>query len=183
MKVRILPYYTVSEWETWEGKWELIDGVPFAMSPLPTPKHQIISTNICRFLAEELKNCDKCICINSIDWVVSEDTVLEPDNVIICSEDLEKDLFSKKRLDFPPRVIFEILSPSMKEKDRITKFEIYEKQGVDYYVIIDPDTKEVEIYKNSSKSYSLVEVLSGEGEYTFDLGHCKPKLNFSQIWR
>jgi hypothetical protein len=30
----------------WEGKWELIDGIPHAMSPAPTPKHQIIANTL-----------------------------------------------------------------------------------------------------------------------------------------
>ncbi len=25
--VNILPHYTYAEWERWEGKWELIDGI------------------------------------------------------------------------------------------------------------------------------------------------------------
>ncbi|HZH65515.1 MAG TPA: hypothetical protein VEY10_11550 [Flavisolibacter sp.] len=44
--VKILPYYTYEDYVQWEGKWELIDGIPHAMSPAPTPKHQIIANTL-----------------------------------------------------------------------------------------------------------------------------------------
>ena len=34
------PYCDVSDYEVWEGDWELIEGIPYAMSPVPTMKHQ-----------------------------------------------------------------------------------------------------------------------------------------------
>ena len=183
MKVKLLPYYTIEDWENWEGRWELIEGIPYAMSPMPTPKHQRISLLIGSLLEEELGECEKCVSLISIDWVVSEDTVLEPDNLIVCSENLEKDLFSQKRLHFPPKAVFEILSPSTREKDRITKFQIYEEQGVKYYVIVDPDSQEVEVYQLKEGNYELACKFKRDGEFTFDLGECRAKLNFSKIWR
>jgi len=30
--VKLLPHYTYSDYENWEGQWELIDGIPYAMS-------------------------------------------------------------------------------------------------------------------------------------------------------
>ena len=183
MRVRLLPHYTIEDWERWEGRWELIEGIPYAMSPMPTPKHQRISLLIGSLLEEELEECEKCVSLISVDWVISEDTVLEPDNLIVCSEDLERDLFSKERLEFPPVVVFEILSPSTREKDRITKFQIYEERGVKYYVMVDPDTEEAEVYRLRDGKYELAGRFQKEGEFTFDLGKCRAKLNFSRIWR
>ncbi len=37
------PYYTYENYCEWEGRWELIDGIPYAMSPLPVPAHQLLS--------------------------------------------------------------------------------------------------------------------------------------------
>jgi hypothetical protein len=44
--VKILPYYTYEDYVQWEGKWELIDGIPYAMSPAHTPK----ASNYCQYL-------------------------------------------------------------------------------------------------------------------------------------
>ena len=38
-----------------------------------------------------------------------------------------------------PVLIFEIFSPSAKEKDKSLKYELYKKAGVKYYVMVDPD--------------------------------------------
>ncbi|NPA51584.1 MAG: Uma2 family endonuclease, partial [Aquificae bacterium] len=43
---KYLPHYTYEDYKNWEGRWELIDGVPYAMSPAPAPKHQIVSNKI-----------------------------------------------------------------------------------------------------------------------------------------
>ena len=40
-KAHILPHYTFEDWLHWEGRWEIIHGLPYAMSPSPVPKHQV----------------------------------------------------------------------------------------------------------------------------------------------
>jgi hypothetical protein len=40
------PAYTLADWETWEGRWELINGVAYDMTPSPTPEHQEVSTSL-----------------------------------------------------------------------------------------------------------------------------------------
>ena len=48
--VKLLPYYTYEDYCNWEGRWELIEGIPFAMSPAPAPGHQrILAKIITRF--------------------------------------------------------------------------------------------------------------------------------------
>ena len=41
--------YSVEDWKTWEGRWELINGEAFAMAP-PTLEHQRVS----RFLSQAI---------------------------------------------------------------------------------------------------------------------------------
>ena len=44
--VKLLPYYTYKDYCNWEGRWELINGIPFAMSPAPIPRQQWLLANI-----------------------------------------------------------------------------------------------------------------------------------------
>ena len=37
------PRYKYEDYLIWEGRWELIDGMPYAMSPAPLPEHQKIN--------------------------------------------------------------------------------------------------------------------------------------------
>lgn len=43
---KILPHYTFEDWKHWEGKWELIEGHPIAMSLNPVPRHQRVAVEM-----------------------------------------------------------------------------------------------------------------------------------------
>lgn len=62
-----LPYYTYEDYKIWKGKWEIIDGVAYAMSPTPLIKHQSISNKIARNLEELFENCTKCKALLPVD--------------------------------------------------------------------------------------------------------------------
>ncbi|HSV11108.1 MAG TPA: hypothetical protein VLI68_10085 [Hanamia sp.] len=34
--VKLLPHYTYEDYCHWEGRWEVIDGIPYAMIPAPS---------------------------------------------------------------------------------------------------------------------------------------------------
>lgn len=174
--VKILPYYTYEDYVQWEGRWELIDGIPYAMSPLPVPKHQRIGGNLFTECRLALKNCkNRCRVYQPLDYKVKEDTILQPDMLVVCGN------ITKKFLDFRPSLVAEILSPSTALKDRHTKFDIYQSQEVPYFLIISGDTENVEIYELKSGNYELQE--SGrEIEFAFQLDDCRVSIRFSEIW-
>jgi Uma2 family endonuclease len=116
------PYYTYDDYCLWEGKWELIEGMPYAMSPAPIPADQRVSTNLSFEFEKVLKvGCRKCKTYQPLDWKVTEDTILQPDILIVSNK------IDKKFLDFPPLLIVEILSPSTAIKDRGIKMELYQE--------------------------------------------------------
>ncbi|MFT4017058.1 MAG: hypothetical protein QM668_08865 [Agriterribacter sp.] len=41
-----IPTYTINDRKLWEGDWELIKGIPVAMSPSPFNKHQLMSGDL-----------------------------------------------------------------------------------------------------------------------------------------
>ncbi len=169
---KLLPNYTYDDYCQWEGRWEIIDGIPYAMSPMPSPKHQLIANEIGFYLKSKLKskNC-KCSVYQPLDIKIEENTVVCPD-VIICCKTIDKSF-----LDFPPDLVVEIFSPSTKLKDQNTKFSLYEKFGISYYIMVDPDTKTVEIFKLVDGKYLLT---SGE-DIEFDNG-CRIDSDFNSIF-
>jgi len=175
--VKILPYYTYDDYMQWEGRWELIDGIPYAMSPAPTPKHQIIANSLGALFYMALKNCKQCKAAQFVDYKISEDTILQPDISVLCQKT------TKKFIDFPPALVVEILSPSTALKDRHTKAALYAAQKVPYYIIISPDTEEAEVYVLEEKTY----VLKQKGKafsYSFLLTEdCSATIDFSEIWQ
>ena len=173
-----LPYYTYEDYLIWEGKWEIIDGIPYAMSPTPVIKHQSISGKIASILNELFENCDKCLPLLPVDWKIKEDTIVQPDNLVICDKPRNKAYITKA-----PKIIFEILSKSTAKKDLHVKYEIYEKEGVNYYIIVDPDEELAKVYKLYNGSY--IKVCDATHETVeFELKDCKDRLefDFSKIW-
>jgi len=173
--IKILPHYTYHDYEQWEGQWELIEGIPYAMSPLPVPKHQKIAMALGAEFTLMLKSCKQCTAYQPVDYRISDDTILQPDMLVVCEE------ITKKYLDFPPTLVVEILSPATALKDRHSKYSIYESQGIPYYLIIDPDTEQVEIYKMNGGVYSL-EKNGKLFSYQFSLGSCSATIDFKEIW-
>ena len=173
--VKILPHYTYSDYLHWEGKWEVIDGIPHAMSPAPLPRHQQIASNLSVAFTIPLKKCKKCKVYQPIDYILADDTILQPDLLIVCDE------ITKKFLDFPPALVVEILSPSTALKDRHTKYSLYEQQQIKYYIIIDPEGDEVEIYSLNGKEYMLRQK-GRDFTYDFIIDDCSASVNFASIW-
>ena len=177
--LKVLPYYTYEDYRHWEGRWELIAGVPYAMTPLPRPKHQLLSGRIARLLDEALEEigCAECVALLPVDWKISEDTVVQPDNLVICGELPEEDYLTE-----PPVLIFEVLSPGTREKDRFLKFGLYEEAGVRYCVLVDPDREEAEVFELTEGRYRSRGVFR-EGVYAFDLGPCRLEFDFGRLFR
>ncbi len=166
-------HYTISEWEKWNDQWELIDGVPYCMSPAPTVKHQDVGGNIYTELKSKLKNCNKCKAYLPIDWQITNETVVQPDVLVVCKE------ITTKRLQFTPTLIFEILSPSTARKDKTEKFELYQAEGVKYYCMVNPDNKEIELFVLIDGVYAKQDVSSF---FVFELDECTVDFNFNAIW-
>lgn len=170
-----VPHYTHEDYLQWEGRWELIHGIPYAMSPLPSLQHQRISGNIFSELQKELSSCKDCQALLPVDWKIADDIVVQPDISVICH------LASGNYLQQAPVLIFEIFSPSTKEKDKTVKYELYEKAGVRYYVLVDPDIEKIFVYQLIGTEYHLIKNEFRE-RFSFQLDPCKVTVDFSTIW-
>ncbi|MFK5950790.1 MAG: Uma2 family endonuclease [Methylococcales bacterium] len=175
LRIEELPSYTYEDYVRWEGRWELIHGIPYAMSPAPSIQHQIISHKIDVALAKSLKGCEHCQALLPVDWKINNSTTVQPDNLVVC-EKPEGQYLTKA-----PSIIFEILSKSTAKKDQNTKFRLYEEEGVKYYIIVDPKDQVAKVYQLQNGKF--VKVLGATDENcNFDLGKCQVKFDFSTIW-
>ncbi len=167
--------YTVKDYNSWDGDWELIYGDAYAMAPSPSYGHQFVSGKIYRQLDEKLDTCKKCHTIFEIDLHISNDTVVRPDCMVICYEPDEK-------LTKTPEIIFEIVSKSTAKRDEILKFNLYQDEGVKYYIIVYPEEKKAKVYQLIDFSYKKIGDFSDE-VYTFEVKDCKIEFDFNFIWR
>lgn len=173
---RFRPYYTYNDYCQWEGKWELIEGMPYAMNQPLEPYYQNINGNVYLNFHEVLKkNCKKYKLYPSIDWKISEDTVVQPDMVIVCGK------IDKEFLDFTPAIVAEVLLLATASKDRGEKMELYLSQKVKYYLIVDPQFKKVEVYELVRDQYEPVAV--NPDTYIFSLEEdCPAEVSLTDIW-
>ena len=141
-------YYTLADVLCWDDRerWELIDGVPLMMAP-PARIHQKIVSEINRQLGNYLKG-KKCevypapfavrLFEENGDLPERVDTLVEPDISVICDPSKLDDIGCKGA----PDLVIEVISPSSRRHDRVTKFNLYQRAGVQEYWIIDPSVKE-----------------------------------------
>jgi Uma2 family endonuclease len=175
-KVENIPHYTYDDYKHWENEWEIIDGIAYAMSPAPMIKHQKISNNIAWILQNELQDCDSCQALLPVDWRISDDTIVQPDNLVVCYEP------SGAYITKAPSMIFEVLSKSTAKKDLTLKFDLYESEGVKYYIIVDPDESIAKAYELKDGRY--IKMVDATDEVVdFDLKDCSIRVNFDKLWK
>lgn len=171
-----LTKYTRSDYEKWEGDWELIGGRAVAMAPSPMITHQSVCGEIHFLLKELLESYPHCQVLYGIDWIIDEESVVRPDIILICHDE-EGEYITKA-----PKLIFEVLSKKSAKNDRNIKYQIYESEGVEYYIIVDPTFKIAKVYKLKDGRYIKICDASNE-KIAFELKDCTFEFDFAKIWR
>ena len=146
----------ILEWDEGE-RAEVIDGSLYMMAT-PSRIHQKISGEPFGQLREYLrgKQCE----VYAAPFAVrlfegAEDspenvyTMVEPDISVICSPEKLDDMGCKGA----PDLIIEILSPSTRRHDRLTKFNLYQRAGVREYWIVDPSDRSVQSFLLENNAY------------------------------
>jgi len=175
MLAQVIEYYTYDDYKEWEGDWELIDGIAYAMAPSPMITHQAISGEITFELVSSVRKCKNCLVVIEQDWKIDELTVLKPDISLICHET------NKSYITKSPLIVVEIISKSTAKRDEKYKFELYKKEGVPYYVLVYPDDLKAKIYKLEGSEYIKQGDFSLE-TYQFEDLKCKASINFQMVF-
>lgn len=154
--------YTFEDVLSWdEGeRIEIIGGEAFLMAS-PSRVHQKISFEISRQLGNFLegKQCEAYSAPFSVrlfekdgDGAKDVDTVVEPDISVVCSKD-KLDQYGCKGA---PDMVIEILSPSSLRHDRLVKFHLYQRAGVQEYWIVDPENHAVQVFLRDKTGFLCI---------------------------
>lgn len=169
-------YYTYDQYATWEGDWELIGGVAYAMAPAPMISHQAVAGEIIFALMLDAGGCPECLVLGEADWKISDDTVVRPDVVLTCRES------HPAHMTKAPEIVFEIVSPSSAERDEQYKFSLYESEQVQYYVLIYTETCRARIFR--WQAGKLIEVADVSNDtFRFETRECDVSVNFDRVFR
>ncbi|MCI5133225.1 MAG: Uma2 family endonuclease, partial [Candidatus Electrothrix sp. EH2] len=105
--------------------WEILEGVPYAMSPAPSRIRQRVSGRLFRQLDAflEQKDCEVYYAPFDVRLPAGEETeeevttVVQPDLVVVC----DPDKLDEKGCLGAPDLVIEIISPSTASMDNIKK--------------------------------------------------------------
>ncbi len=142
-----LPSYTYEDYKHWDGDWEIIRGVAYAMSPAPVKRHQMLVGLIFSEIISKNYHCRECEVLIDSDWKLNSSNILKPDVSIVCND---KNI---KYISKTPEVIFEVISPSTARRDEELKYSIYASEGVKYYILIYPNELVAKVYKNNDFTF------------------------------
>ena len=144
--------YTYADALAWEesDRIELVDGEAFMMAP-PSTAHQAA----CMALSAQLYNYlvgKRCqvfpapfgvrLFEEDGDFPEDVDTLVEPDISVVCDRSKLDDRGCKGA----PDLVIEVLSPATQRHDRLTKFDLYQRSGVQEYWIVDLDARVVLVH-------------------------------------
>jgi Uma2 family endonuclease len=160
-------YHDYCQWPDSE-RWELIDGVAYAMAPAPTRPHQSVAGELFRQIANFLQDKPCQVYIAPFDVRLpnpneaddSAETVVQPDIAVICNTDKLDDRGCKGAPDW----IIEVLSPTTASRDHVKKKALYERHGVREYWLVHPTDHILTRYRlqNGAFSPALIEETTGE---------------------
>ena len=122
---------------------ELING-ELSVSPTPIPKHQSDQFNISFLLGKLLPVIGGRVYTAPLEVYFDTDNRPQPDVMWIAPD--SRCVITEKRLEGPPDLIVEIISPSTERQDRVKKFHLYEKNGVREYWIVDSEPGLIEVW-------------------------------------
>lgn len=146
---------------------EVIDNTLY-MSPSPTTQHQQLLTDLSTDLNYFVRQhaLGKVLVAPCDVYLNDEHNVVQPDLLFIKKDRVY--IIEKKGIIGAPDLVIEILSTN-KTHDQERKLDLYERNAIPEYIIIDPDTKQVWHY------------LMQDGKYLLQKDTLAGKLTISQL--
>ena len=135
-------------------QYEVLEG-NLINEPSPNVLHQRVSRRLQRLLEDYFWEQDPEGEIFSapLDVTIDKINILQPDLLYISGK--KQHLIKKNRIDGPPQLVVEIISPYSVSRDRVQKTKIYQQAEVKHYWIINPNKKIFECFALKNSAYTL----------------------------
>jgi Uma2 family endonuclease len=139
-------------------RYELVDGV-LVVTPVPGTAHQRCVYRLAALLLAAM-GPDMDVLGAPYDYLVGPSTLFQPDVLVARREDL-----GTARLERPPLLVVEVLSPSTRLTDLGTKRLAYEAAGVPAYWLVDPDEPSLTALRLNEGRYAQEAKVGADGRY------------------
>lgn len=90
-----------------------------------------------------------------MDGVLSDETVVQPDLIVILNENRH---IIHERIEGPPDLVVEVLSPATKDRDLTAKRRLYARHGVREYWIVDGDRRTIEVNEWTPNGFRTIDL-------------------------
>ena len=155
--------YTVDDWENFPdngNRYEIIEG-ELIVSTAPRFIHQLLIARLVEILRNYIKQNPIGEVLPTPGVIFSKTDGAIPDLIFISSERIKQFLLDD-RIQGAPELVVEIMSPGKQnmERDRVTKLKLYSRFAVKEYWIVDPMSKQIEVFRSTSHGLRLAEKLN-----------------------
>ena len=143
-----------------DGKrYEIIEGELYQM-PSPMSAHGVTIRNLMFLLGPVIEVLRGWLLTAPLDVFFPGADPVQPD-IVVLLPDSNASLVSRG-IEGAPDLLVEVLSPSNRGHDLLTKRALYARGGVREYWIVDPTNRTVEILTLDRDAFHTVQVASGE---------------------
>ena len=128
---------------------ELIDGELF-VTPSPFIQHQRLVIRLTTALANHLAAHPGQgeVFAAPLDVVMTPHDVVEPDVLVVLGDQL--DVLTDKHIHGAPGIVVEVLSQGTRKRDLTIKRQLFDREGVREYWIVDPERNTVAVYRRAA---------------------------------
>lgn len=144
-----------------DRRYEIIGGELF-LTPAPTPRHQIVVSNLQYALESFVRQRRLGVVLPSPCGVVLSATdIVQPDLSFVSVE--RASIVGEKHVSAAPDLVIEVLSPGTAERDQTLKAKTYERYGARELWIVSPEARTIEVLVNREGGFSR-EAIYGFGD-------------------
>jgi Uma2 family endonuclease len=140
-------------------RYEIIEGELCEM-PSPTSAHGVTIRNLMFLLGPVIEVLRGWLLTAPLDVFFPGADPVQPDIVVLLPESNAS--LVVRGIEGPPDLLIEVLSPSNRGHDLLTKRALYARAGVPEYWIVDPTNRTVEILTLDRDAFHTVQVAAGE---------------------
>jgi Uma2 family endonuclease len=140
-----------------EPRHELLYGRLY-VTPSPTARHQRVSLLLSHRLDALSREIGGMVFTAPLDVALADHTVVQPDLLYLSPERQHR---VQERIEGPPDLAVEIVSPRTARRDRGEKLRAYAELGVREYWIVDPAARQIEFLTNRDGHFQVELPLDG----------------------
>lgn len=151
-----------------DERYEFLEG-ELLVTPAPSRRHQAVSMalsgHLWRFTLEQ--SLGEILCA-PLDLILPDGNILQPDILFIKESRRPADEL-QGGVHGAPDLVIEILSPTSVQRDTVQKREVYSRNGVQEYWIVDPTGTSVEVLTQQGDGLELWQRFARESTLTSPL--------------